>query len=312
MPLEQDVLEIGRQLEKLVSEGQAENATAADLLKNLKRLPITLSVLQKTRIGMSVNAIRKAATDDDIKALATALVKAWKKLLEIKTEQFKKKQKASNSIKSSASTELNTPKQVENYDKPAPADSPSSPQSPDMSPDYEENEENTILPPQTGDIEMRKKCREMIKTSLVCDERPAFDGTALAANLEEAIFVELSDQEPKYKNRIKSRVLNLRDKNNPDLRISFIDGDITSRQFAIMTSEEMASKELNEERKRLAKEAFNDHQVATQSGTKSTMMKCGKCGKRNVSYNQLQTRSSDEPMTTFCFCNECGHRWKFC
>ena len=27
---------------------------------------------------------------------------------------------------------------------------------------------------------------------------------------------------------------------------------------------------------------------------------------------QVQTRSADEPMTTFCFCNECGHRWKFC
>ena len=25
---------------------------------------------------------------------------------------------------------------------------------------------------------------------------------------------------------------------------------------------------------------------------------------------QLQTRSADEPMTTFVYCNECGHRWK--
>lgn len=26
--------------------------------------------------------------------------------------------------------------------------------------------------------------------------------------------------------------------------------------------------------------------------------------------SQVQTRSADEPMTTFVFCNECGNRWK--
>ena len=25
---------------------------------------------------------------------------------------------------------------------------------------------------------------------------------------------------------------------------------------------------------------------------------------------QAQTRSADEPMTTFAYCNDCGHRWK--
>lgn len=27
---------------------------------------------------------------------------------------------------------------------------------------------------------------------------------------------------------------------------------------------------------------------------------------------QVQTRSADEPMTTFVLCNECGNRWKVC
>ena len=38
--------------------------------------------------------------------------------------------------------------------------------------------------------------------------------------------------------------------------------------------------------------------------------KCGKCGKRECSYYQLQTRSADEPMTTFVTCLNCGKRWK--
>lgn len=30
----------------------------------------------------------------------------------------------------------------------------------------------------------------------------------------------------------------------------------------------------------------------------------------HVSHFQVQTRSADEPMTTFVFCNQCGNRWK--
>jgi len=38
---------------------------------------------------------------------------------------------------------------------------------------------------------------------------------------------------------------------------------------------------------------------------------CFKCKSKKCSYYQLQTRSADEPMTTFVSCLECGNRWKF-
>lgn len=38
---------------------------------------------------------------------------------------------------------------------------------------------------------------------------------------------------------------------------------------------------------------------------------CGKCKQNRTTYYQQQTRSADEPMTTFVMCVECGHRWKF-
>jgi transcription elongation factor S-II len=40
------------------------------------------------------------------------------------------------------------------------------------------------------------------------------------------------------------------------------------------------------------------------------MFKCGKCKKRECSYFELQTRSADEPMTTFITCLNCGNRWR--
>ena len=37
---------------------------------------------------------------------------------------------------------------------------------------------------------------------------------------------------------------------------------------------------------------------------------CFKCKSKKCTFYQLQTRSADEPMTTFVTCLECGNRWK--
>lgn len=40
------------------------------------------------------------------------------------------------------------------------------------------------------------------------------------------------------------------------------------------------------------------------------LFKCGKCKSVKTTYYQMQTRSADEPMTTYVTCKGCGHRWK--
>jgi len=37
---------------------------------------------------------------------------------------------------------------------------------------------------------------------------------------------------------------------------------------------------------------------------------CGKCKKNRCTFYELQTRSADEPLTTFVRCLNCGNRWK--
>jgi len=39
-------------------------------------------------------------------------------------------------------------------------------------------------------------------------------------------------------------------------------------------------------------------------------IKCGKCKKNKISYYEIQTRSADEPMTTYFTCILCGNKWK--
>lgn len=39
---------------------------------------------------------------------------------------------------------------------------------------------------------------------------------------------------------------------------------------------------------------------------------CKKCKSKKTEYYQLQTRSADEPMTTYVHCKNCDNNWKFC
>lgn len=50
------------------------------------------------------------------------------------------------------------------------------------------------------------------------------------------------------------------------------------------------------------------YEIRTEHMVKG-LYKCGKCKNDRITYYQLQTRSADEPITTFCSC-QCGHRWK--
>lgn len=45
--------------------------------------------------------------------------------------------------------------------------------------------------------------------------------------------------------------------------------------------------------------------------TPDGMFKCGKCKSKKTTYYQLQTRSADEPMTTFVTCLICNNNWRF-
>lgn len=287
MGCEDEVMKIAKRLDKMASGSSDDQTQALDLLRNLQELPITLEILQRTRIGMTVNSLRKSSNDEEVITLAKVLIKSWKKLLS------------------------GTPSSKEAPAKePEPKPSASAKQSTAAS--GRPNAKQTSFPADTTNA-VRLKCRELLSSALKCEDMPEGCNTdSLAAKIEESIYNEFGDTNNKYKNRVRSRVSNLKDSKNPALRLNVLHGAIEPERIARMTAEEMASDDMKQLRQRLTKEAINDHQMATTGGTKTDLLKCGKCKKNNCTYNQVQTRSADEPMTTFCFCNECGHRWKFC
>ena len=51
----------------------------------------------------------------------------------------------------------------------------------------------------------------------------------------------------------------------------------------------MANDELKQIRKEQTKDAIKEHQMATTGGTQTTLLQCGKCKKRNCTYNQVSS-----------------------
>ncbi|XP_053538835.1 transcription elongation factor A protein 3 isoform X10 [Ictalurus punctatus] len=165
----------------------------------------------------------------------------------------------------------------------------------------------------TGDS-IRDKCIEMLSAALRTDDDYKYYGAncdAMGAEIEDHIYQEIKATDMKYKNRVRSRISNLKDPKNPNLRKNVLGGAIDLSRIATMTAEEMASDELKQLRNILTQEAIREHQMAKTGGTVTDLLQCGKCRKKNCTYNQVQTRSADEPMTTFVLCNECGNRWKY-
>nr|XP_021140802.1 transcription elongation factor A protein 3 isoform X2 [Columba livia] len=192
----------------------------------------------------------------------------------------------------------------------AKAETPRTPTSPTFSPSP------CLLAPcyLTGDS-VRDKCIEMLTAALRMDDDYKEFGVnceKMASEIEDHIFQELKSTDMKYRNRVRSRISNLKDPKNPGLRRNVLCGAIAPDLIARMTAEEMASDELKELRNAMTQEAIREHQMAKTGGTVTDLFQCGKCKKKNCTYNQVQTRSADEPMTTFVLCNECGNRWKFC
>lgn len=88
-----------------------------------------------------------------------------------------------------------------------------------------------------------------------------------------------------------------------------LSGDVLPAAFA-----EMSIVDLNPKRWKAQIEAQieKDKHLYSSTGSASIFFYCSGCKKKSkCDYYQMQTRSADEPMTTFVTCLECDRRWKF-
>lgn len=121
----------------------------------------------------------------------------------------------------------------------------------------------------------------------------------------ECILQESTEAFPKV---IRTKCHNL--KENGKLCAQVYEGQISPMDFAQMSISDMQSEDLKLKDEVYIKESLLSSQVAKLTAD-TNMFTCGKCKENKCAFYQLQTRSCDEPMTTFVTCTVCGNKWKF-
>jgi transcription elongation factor S-II len=161
-------------------------------------------------------------------------------------------------------------------------------------------------------MEFRKniieKLNNIIKNENICInlEKGIFNFTIQRADeckivkkWENTYFIQI------YIDRLRSVYINIQ---NPDLLEKITKKTIKSHEVAFMTHQDMKPKKWE---KMLEDKKIKDENRYTPKIEASTdNFTCWKCKSKKCTYYQLQTRSGDEPMTTFVTCLDCGQRWK--
>jgi transcription elongation factor S-II len=132
-----------------------------------------------------------------------------------------------------------------------------------------------------------------------------------AIDIEAAAFKKFGNEaNQSYRGKMRSLYQNIKNRSNAQLRKRLLSGELDAAQLVNLGFQDLKSDERRAEDERLMEENMNKAMVAKEEKSVSTALTCGKCHQKQVSYTQAQTRSADEPMTTFCDCQVCGHKWK--
>ncbi|KAH7915766.1 transcription factor S-II, central domain-containing protein [Hygrophoropsis aurantiaca] len=290
------------ELKKLVKQLQhtttnEEKVTILQILK--KEFQVNEAILRESKAGLAVGKLRSHEAKE-VSELAKEIVKKWKNEVE----------RAKGGA--TAKTPGNGKPVVRKASTSVPPSNPATP-TPTMNgkADVRTAKADGAKPGATGDT-TRDRCAELIYDALACDSTaPINQIESRAKGVEAAVYSQFGATTADYKGKIRSLFVNLKDKGNPSLRESIVSGELSVEKFSKMSSEEMSSQERKAADQKIKDENFFKSLGAAEQEAETEGFQCGRCKQRKCRYRQAQTRSADEPMTTFVTCVNCGNKWKF-
>ncbi|KAF8344652.1 transcription factor S-II, central domain-containing protein [Amanita rubescens] len=284
------------ELKKLAKQLQTapNHSELIGILSILKKdYQVTESLLRESKIGLAVGKLR-THTAKDVADLAKEIVKKWKHAVD------KEKQSAPTKATTNGKITVLTDAGKRSVTPATPTGTSTTRTA------KSDNVKGT-----TGD-NTRDKCMELIYDALAFDSGAPVEIIAKRAQgIESAAYSHFDGTTAAYKAKIRSLFVNLKDKNNPGLREGVVSGEIPSEKLPTMTSEDMASEERKAADLKIKDANFFNSLGAEEQQAETDAFQCSRCKQRKCRYRQAQTRSADEPMTTFVTCTVCGNRWKF-
>jgi DNA-directed RNA polymerase subunit M/transcription elongation factor TFIIS len=107
-----------------------------------------------------------------------------------------------------------------------------------------------------------------------------------------------------YIDRLRTIWLNLTE----EIIVKIKNQELKAQEVAFMTHQELNANKWEDIIQRKMLRDKSKYETVVEASSDSFV--CRKCRKNKTTHYQLQTRSADEPMTTFVTCLTCDARWK--
>nr|CDI56310.1 related to transcription elongation factor TFIIS [Melanopsichium pennsylvanicum 4] len=239
-----ELKDLQKQLSKLATSTDSEAVLGIfSKLKSGLSTP-TEDVIRQSKIGVAVGKLR-SHSDKKVADQAKSLVKDWKAIVD---KQRAQQQSSTNSSKAPSSTA-----------SPAPASKT----------DVSTTVRNACLKLLYQSLEIGKEGHGW-NDSQIFDAAVAVEAAILANQGKGCVTAD-------YRNKVRSLSLNIKDKNNPDLRVRVVENDIPADKLVTMSNEELASDKRKREIEELQMLNLFKAKGAAAQEAETDAFQCGRC-----------------------------------
>lgn len=334
-----ELLDFAKQLRDYKNLGARQSAS---IFKSLTKYYITIDQLKESKIGQIITqVVKQDIVNDDDKKLKDFAVAFFNQCKGNKNNGNKEtgsdnERKAQKNNKSNGNSQSAQEKRLddlgfERQEKKEKAEKAEKREAkekekkeapkaiPNQSSSYEnfvEGDELAELPLLYPDY--RNTTLKLFKESLMMDfdhilkEEQGTRVNALVTLIEKELNQKHKNNDKSYKEEVRALKKFLSQPDHPQLRERILNGELTPKEFCFADTKVLMSQtdqnKLNDHGKDILESKRSDYMG---NNVAEGFYQCKKCKSKRTIMTQQQTRSADEPMTTFVVCVECKHTMKF-
>ncbi|KAG5469566.1 hypothetical protein LSCM1_02790 [Leishmania martiniquensis] len=304
--------EISRTISSAVAAQDVTTVRAA--LCQLDGVDVYLAELEDTKIGVAVGSVLTGSALKPLWPLARAMISFWARHLPAETlaaiRSVQQRQLPAPSTSTAAAAVATEPASSLSKQPPASSFAPTESafgSSVSLSAATAAAGAGAAAGADSGDVapQQRKTFYDNIYQLLDSPlSTTRYDETVIEG-VARRLAAEITDRDER-----QMLLLRLREEELAFVRDNLLSGEWTPKKYLDQPNEVFTTKSEKARQEQRIQEKMRAIEAAEKAGLNITsLFKCGRCGKRNCTFYEQQTRSADEPTTKYVTCLDCKNTW---